>query len=171
MIACAPHKRVVFAAAALALLGACAREDEAAMRARMGQWFSVGETAFFHARGDCAAGIFRMTGPDIGAAMPVAGSVPELLWVLSRRGRAALEDGAQAPDTALVALANADRATGMAMRRAGLEARACMDDAAEGAFREALLAPGAVLAYDRDSGTVMLMDRGRGLLFAVMGAE
>lgn len=170
MIQHAQLSHLALAGAALAVLGACAREDEAAMRARLGQWFALGGTAYFNARADCAAGVFRLTGGDVGAAMPVTGSVPEMLWQLPRRGRAALDDSHQAPDAALVALANAERASGMAMRRAGLEARACMDDTAEGAFRAALLTPGALLAYDKESGTVMVMNPGQGLLFAVMGA-
>ena len=158
----------MLAGVALATLGACAREDEAAMRARLEQWFRLGETAYFQARGDCVAGVFRLKAADVGAGMPVAGSVPEMLWAL-RAGRAALDDAGTAPDAALVQLANEERATGMAMRRAGLEARSCMDDGAEGAFRRALLSPEALLAYDSESGTVMVMDPGRNLLFAAMG--
>ncbi|WP_422029454.1 hypothetical protein [Roseovarius sp.] len=153
----------------LALLTACVREDEAAMRARLEQWFALGETAYFQARGDCVAGVFRLAGPDVGAAMPVTGSVPEMLWALPRQGRAALRADGMAPDAALVELANEARPTGMAMRRAGLEARSCMDDGAEGAFRRALLSPDALLAYDSESGTVMVMDTRRDLLFAAMG--
>lgn len=158
----------MLAGVALATLGACAREDEAAMRARLEQWFRLGETAYFEARGDCVAGVFRLKAADVGAAMPVTGSVPEMLWAL-REGRALLDDEGLAPDAALVALANAARSTGMAMRRAGLEARSCMDDGAEGAFRRALLSPESRLAYDSESGTVMVMDTGRSLLFAAMG--
>lgn len=158
----------MLAGVALATLGACAREDEAAMRARLEQWFRLGETAYFQARGDCVAGVFRLAAADVGAGMPVTGSVPEMLWAL-RAGRAALDDDGTAPDAALVQLANEERATGMAMRRAGLEARSCMDDGAEGAFRSALLNPEAVLAYDTDSGTVMVVDPNRRLLFAAMG--
>lgn len=157
--------------AALGVVAACAREDEAAMRARVERWFSLGPTLAFAARGDCAAGAYRLASAEIKSAMPVAGSVEEMLLVLDREGRAALDYAEQAPDKALVELANAERATGMKMRRIGLEARACMDADTEGGFRAALLRPGAVIAFDRESGTVMVMDTEAGRLFAVMGAE
>ncbi|MEQ8898076.1 MAG: hypothetical protein RID23_13390 [Roseovarius sp.] len=160
---------VMLAGAALVAFSACVREDEAAMRERLEQWFALGETAYFQSRGDCVAGVFRLAGPDVGAAMPVTGSVPEMLWALPRQGRAALDADGVAPDDALVTLVNEARTTGMAMRRAGLEARSCMDDGAEGAFRRALLSPDAMLAYDSESGTVMVMDTRRDLLFAAMG--
>ena len=168
---------VVVSLSRMALLGAglvalisCAREQEAAMRARLAQWFTLGPTLVFVARSDCAAGVYELASADVTSAMPVTGSAEEMLFALGQRGRAALDDRDQPPDAALVVLANAERASGMAMRRIGLEARACMDEATEGAFRAALLDPRALLAFDRDSATLMVMDGGRGLLFAVMGA-
>lgn len=163
--------QLALAAIAVAMLAACARDDEAAMRARLGQWFSLGGTVSFAARWDCAAGVFVLRSDSIGAAMPVTGSVAEMLATLTRQGRAALDDPAQAPDAALVDLANAERATGYALRRAALEARACMDADAGAAFHAGLTAPAAMLAFDRSSGTVIVIDRGAGRLVAAMGAK
>lgn len=163
-------RSAVFGAVALATLAACAREDEAALRARLAGWFALGETVAFVARSDCAAAVVRVIDGQIASAMPVTRDVPRFLRALSRRGAAALDDAAQAPDAGLMATANSERATGMAMRRAALEARGCMDRAVEGAFRRALLDPQAVLAYDRDSGAVMLLDREAGQVIVAMGA-
>lgn len=162
--------RTALAGTAAAVLAGCAREDEAGMRDRLERWFALGATAYFAARGDCAVAVFHLRDDRIGAAMPVTGSVGEMLYALPRRGAAALDDPGQAPDAALVDLANAERATGMAMRRVGLEARACMSDDAEGDFHRVLTSPEAVLAYDTETGTLMLMDRGRRRLLAAMGA-
>lgn len=165
------HIRRVGPLLALATLAACAREDEAAMRARLEGWVSLGPTQYFSARADCAVGVFGLVSDAIGAAMPVAGSVEEMAHVLRRQGRAALDDPAQSPDGALIALANADRVAGYAMRRAALDGRACMDATAAAAFHAALTAPGAVLAWDGDSGTVMVIDRdARRFIAAVGGA-
>ncbi len=163
--------RLALAGAALAVLTGCAREDEAAMRERLDRWFSLGETLSFAAELDCAAGLFRLVDDSLAASLPVVGSVGEMLFTLPREGVAALDDPEQAPDAALVDLVNADRPMGMAMRRAGLEARACMDEATEGAFRTALLSPGALLVYETESGMVALMDRENRLVVAAMGAE
>ena len=155
---------------AMIALAACARDDEAAMRARLAHWFALGETQVFTTRSDCAAGVFALVDGSVGAAMPVADSVPEMLRLLGLEGRAALDEPDEAPDGALVALANAERARGMAMRRAGLEARACMDEAAQAAFHAALVSPEVLLAYDAQTGTLMLIDRENRVLFAAMGA-
>ncbi len=153
------------------VLTACARDDEAAMRARLDQWFSLGETVAFAARGDCAAGVFHLRGDGVAAAMPMTDSVGEMLRLLDRRGRALLDDPGQPPDAALVEIANTARATGQTMRRAALEARDCLDDAgARAAVHAGLTAPAAMLAYDRQSGTVMVIDRAAERLVALMGA-
>ncbi|MBZ0122590.1 MAG: hypothetical protein K8F31_01735 [Roseovarius sp.] len=141
------------------------------MRARLDQWFALGETVAFAARGDCAAGVFHLRGDGVAAAMPVTGSVGEMLRLLDRRGRALLDDPGQPPDAALVEIANTAHATGAAMRRAALEARDCLDDAgARAAVHAGLTAPAAMLAYDRQSGTVMVIDRAAERLVALMGA-
>lgn len=159
------------AVSAAVTAGACSRDDEAAMRARLSPWFGLGETLAFAARSDCAAAAFRLVHGGIGASMAVEASVPEMLRALPGRGAAAVDDPQLAPDTVMVEAANAERAIGMAMRRASLEARACMDDRVEGAFRQVLVNPRAILAYDPSERAVMLMDRDAGLLIVAMGAK
>ncbi|WP_288942099.1 hypothetical protein [uncultured Roseovarius sp.] len=157
--------------AALSLTAACARDDEPAMRARLDQWFSLGESVGFSSTQECAAGVFRLVDPSIKAAMPVTSGAGEMLLRLGQSGRAALDDRAQPPDAGLVALINRDRATGMQIRRAALEGRACMDDTVESAFRYALEEPRSVLAYDRDSGSLMILDPVTGVLVVSVGAR
>ena len=158
------------ALATLSLTAACGREDEAALRDRLSQWFSLGETVGFSATQDCAAGAFRLVDPSIKSQMPVASGVEAMLVQLDRAGHVALDDPAQSPDRGMVATVNAQRHTGMQMRRAALEARACMDDTITTAFRHALDEPRAVLAYDSDTGSVMILDPVTGLLIVAMGA-
>lgn len=179
MIASGGHKRAEWRGArvltfvsllGLALTAACARESEAALRDRLDQWFAIGDTVAFEARGDCLAAVFRLTSADVKAPMPVVSDPMGMLVQIKRGGRAALDSNRQSPDAGLVDLANAERATGMAMRRAALEGRACMDPVAESAFRAAIEGPRSVLAYDRENGAVMMMDPVTGLLVVAMGA-
>jgi hypothetical protein len=86
-------------------------------------------------------------------------------------GAAALDVSGRSADAAMVAMANHARPTGMAMRRAGLEARACMDERSEGAFRHALDQPGGVMAWDTDTRMLVLMARDADVLIAVQGSE
>ena len=159
------------ALAALSLTAACARDDEAAMRARLDQWFSLGETVGFSATRECAAGAFRLVEPSIRAPMPVTSGAREMLHRLDQSGRAALDDRRQAPDAGLIALINEDRASGMQVRRAALEGRGCMDATVESAFRYALDEPRSVLAFDRDSGSLMILDPVTGLVVVTVGAR
>ena len=106
------------AVSAAVTAAACSRDDEAAMRARLSPWFGLGETLAFAARSDCAAAAFRLVHGGIGASMAVEASVPEMLRALPGRGAAAVDDPQLAPDTVMVEAANAERAIGMAMRRA-----------------------------------------------------
>lgn len=162
--------RLLVILAGIALLSACARDAEAAQRGRVVAWFALGETVEFAATMNCAVGLYRVADGRIKAAMPVAASAPEMARVLAVRGVAAWTAPALAPDAAMVAMANLDRPTGMAMRRAGLEARACMGMLSESAFHHMLGRPGAVLAWEAETGALMLMDASTGLLIVAMGA-
>lgn len=153
------------------LPASCAREDEAALRARLGGWVSLGETVAFSARMDCAAGLFDVVDPQLKSALPVASHLGEALITLGRIGRVALDDPAQSPDRLIIEAANSARPVGMAMRRAALEARACMSPAIEDAFHHALTAPDAVLIWDAATGTLIVLDRTRGRLVVAMGGR
>lgn len=155
--------------AVIALVSACARDAEAAQRARLGAWFALGETVEFAATMHCAVGLYRVADGRIRAAMPMAGSAPEMARIVAARGRAAWIAAGLTPDTAMMAMANLDRPTGMAMRRAGLEARACMEATSESAFHHLLGQSGAVLAWEAETGALMLMDPQAGLLIVAMG--
>ena len=152
------------------LIAACARIDEAAMRARLAQWFYIGETLTFKASTGCAAAVFKLGDFQVKSAMPEVQDVPHMLITLNSRGVAALNDPDQPPDQALVDLANAERATGMRMRKVALESRDCMDAHSQSAFSYALINPKAVLAYDSDNQAMMILDPQTGVLVVVMGS-
>ncbi len=162
--------RLMISMAVLMLIAACARIDEAQMRARLQHWFAMGETVVFRASSGCAAAVIRVTDSQIKSAMPEVQNVAHMLITLNRRGIAALNDPDQAPDQALVDLANAERATGMRMRKVALESRDCMDDRIQSAFNYALTDPHSVLAYDSGNEALMLMYPQAGVLVVVMGS-
>lgn len=157
------------AIAGAVLLGACARDDEASMRARLAPWFSLGETLAFASQAGCAAGAFRLVSADIGAPVPVERNVDDMLRTLPRRGVAALDDPEQTPDAAMVDAVNMQRTLGMGMRRAALEARPCLGGPIGAEFRRILSRPETVLAYETTEGTLMLMDRANRVLVVVAG--
>ncbi|MEI4231989.1 hypothetical protein [Roseovarius sp. D22-M7] len=157
--------------AALLLLAGCAREEAEVQRARLEPWFSLGETLAFEARRGCAVGLYEVVARDVKSALPLMGDVVQMHREIARRGAAALIVAGRGADTAMLAMAGHDRGTGMAMRRAGLEARDCMDARSEDVFIRALSRPGAVMAWHAESGTLILMPGDARLLIAVQGAR
>ena len=103
--------------------------------------------------------------------MRIAGSVREAAIILKTYDQVAIIAPRLTPDEALLELVEIERSTGMKMRMAGLEGRACMDRAAEAAFAAALVNPTATLMIDRSTGVLALMDAEDGLLIAAMGTE
>ena len=163
------HSPLPVACLAALLVTACARDDEAAQRAWLGDWFALGETVSFAATRDCAVGLYRVVNSQVKSALPVTRDVAQMRREIAGRGAAALDAPWQAADAALVAMANHHRATGMAMRRAGLEAKACMDAQSESVFRHALDEARTVLAWDGARRALILMMPGEGLLVVAMG--
>lgn len=161
--------RLYIGLVALFLVAACDRSDEDKMRARVAGWFQLGETLAFSARTECAVGAFRLVDDMIGSGLLLESSVPQMLVMLGARPAVAVEHPELSPDQAMMDAANTKRDTGMAMRRAALEARPCMDDRFVVAFRQVLEKPGAILAYDAQEKAVMLVDRQKRLLIVVMG--
>jgi len=160
----------VLAMASAGMVAGCGPEDESAMRERLGQYFSLRDTVAYEARRPCVAGVFHLADDRIKAPMPVAHGVGEMLALLAREDLALLKDRRHSPDAAFVTVMNAERARGMQMRRAGLEARACMDATIETTFRHALDGVGNMVAYDVKSGLLMLVDRDTRLLVVARGA-
>ncbi len=169
MTALRRHIRPMGAVLCLAALVACARDSEAAQRARLAGWVSLGQTLSFAARRDCAVGVYAVVTRAVKAALPLTDSAPAMRRALEARGVAALALAGQGGDAALLAITNHDRATGMAMRRAALEARACMDADVEGRFRTALDRPGTIMGWDAGTGSLMLMVPDAGWLMLVQG--
>ncbi|MFB9149752.1 hypothetical protein [Roseovarius ramblicola] len=155
--------------AALILLAACQREQEAAQRAWLGQWFALGETLSFAATRGCAAGLYRVVTGQVKSALPVTRSVARMRREITGRGAAALDMPGMTADAALLAMAGHHRETGMTMRRAGLEARACMDAKTESVVRHALDDRRTVLGWDAGRGALILMMPAERLLVVAMG--
>ncbi|MDZ7709847.1 MAG: hypothetical protein U5K36_07050 [Roseovarius sp.] len=163
------HSPMPAACLAALLVTACARDDEAAQRAWLGEWFALGETLSFSATRGCAVGLYRVVNPQVKSALTVTSDVAQMRREIAGRGAAALDAPGQGADEVLVAMANHHRETGMAMRRAGLEARACMDRRSESVFRHALDDGRTVVGWDGARRALILMMPGEGLLVVAMG--
>ncbi len=156
-------------AGASVLMG-CARDDEASMRDRLSAWFILGDTLAFASERGCAAGAFLVKDDTPASGLPVERDLGAMLRSLPRFGVAAVDDPALSPDEAMRQAANTDRPVGMAMRRAALEARDCMQGDLGAEFRRLLTRSEAVLAYHSEERAVMMLDRPNRVLVVAMGA-
>ncbi len=169
MIPAVRHSRCLAPLVLMVGLAGCARDDEDAQRERLMAWVSLGETVAFEAGPRCAVGVYELVTPDVKSALPLTDSMGAMRRAIAARGAAAVRLPGQGGDAVLVAMVNHHRETGMAMRRAALEARPCMDATAEGAVRQALERPGTIVAWDADAGMLALMAPGAGRIVTMTG--
>ncbi|MEL6210773.1 MAG: hypothetical protein AAFR44_11465, partial [Pseudomonadota bacterium] len=156
----------------LVVLAGCARDDEATLRATLDRWFYLGATAHFESRARCTGAMVFVTvdAPRPGR-LTVHTDVSAASAAYAADGRAALRIPEASP-AALTdqLLAAPDDALGTAILNAGALAAPCFEGAeASGLFREALERPGATLAYDAETGGVMVLDSARLRLFFAAG--
>lgn len=151
------------------MVAGCVRDTEADMRARVSQWFQIGETLAFASASRCAAGAFRLVQTDIGSGIALEYDTEAMVRLLGGRTVVAVDNPKRSPDQIMVEAANAARTHGMSMRRTALEARDCMEGPIGQEFQRLLVNASTVFAYDREHGAVMLMDRRNRVLVVAVG--
>lgn len=154
-----------------ALIG-CARDDADALRARLDQWFVVDRGLYFKSEARCTAAMYSVAEnvPRDGFAVQ---STPDAAKAAFRAGPvAAIQMRGYSPNDLTDAMLLSGRGTfGKEALRAGARAVDCLTGTlTEGYLHVALTRPGALLAYDRDSEGVIVLDHLQGRLFYVAGA-
>ena len=162
--------RPILAPLAFVALSGCAQMQEADARAVLERWFWLGENSYFKSTRDCTAALYELRGEEVKSTLTLEGRVGAALAGLERRGVMALSHPEGTPDEAFVEVMNQDRPVGVALQDAAFSARACMDEAAEGAFHQLLSSRGAVLVFDREAALVAVMDPQARLVLLAGGA-
>lgn len=155
----------------LVILAACARMGEDEARAILERWFWLGDNVYFNSTRECTAALYELRSGEIKSALAVDNSVRAALAALERRSVMALRHEEGTPDEAFIEVMNQDRPVGVALQYAAFSARACMDEAAEGAFHQLFSSPGAVLVYERSANVVAVMDPDLRMVVLAGGAE
>ena len=165
-----PFRLLVSMAIAL-ILSACARDGEADLRARLSQWFYVGDTSYFHSKARCTAAVFMLETATTRPGMPVYASANLAKQAFTGKGLSAFQMPGYSPNDLTDALLLTDRGTfGKEALAAAAQAVPCFEGSrAEAQLREALTRPGAILAYDRGSDGMMVLDPVAERLFYVAG--
>ncbi len=157
--------------AGVAALSACARDDEAALRARLGQWFVLSDLVYFESHRTCTAAVFEVSLSEPRRALPVERSEQDAREVFRSKTVVAFRVEGYAPhDLADALLLTGDGSFGKQVLAAAAQAVPCFTaSTAEARLRTALTRKGATLAYDRESEGMMVLDPVARLVFYVAG--
>ncbi len=148
-----PLAGVVFLA-----LTACARHSEDELRARLKNWFSLGDTLYFQSQMGCTAALFAAQSDGVKAALPLGNQAETAVFDLRQRGVIGLMKADRSPDQWFIDVMNADRPTGVAVQAAAIRAKACMSEDMRAQFQKALRQKGAVFVYDDKLKILALFD-------------
>ena len=155
----------------LLTLAGCARDSEDALRARLSQWFYLEEGTHFRSKSRCTAAVYNVAAAYTRPALTVHTSANLAKEAFSTGGLAALQMMGFSPNDLTDALLLTGRGTfGKQALAAAAQAVPCFEGTrAEGQLRDALTRPGAVMAYDRESEGLMVLDPEAMRLFYVAG--
>ena len=155
----------------LLMLGACARDSEDAVRARLAAWFYVDELKYFHSKTRCTAAVYEVAAVYPRPAMKVYSDVNMAKKAFTEVGLSAFQMARYSPNDLTDALLLSGRGTmGKQALAAAAQAVPCFKGtSAEAQLREALTRPGGTLAYDRGSDGLIVLDPDAMRLFYVAG--
>lgn len=159
------------ALACLAVLSGCARDREDAMRAKLNQWFFLGDLEYFKSQMRCTAAVYRLKVNETRRSLPIQDSVIAAKTAFISNGLAAFQIKGHSPNDLTDALLLSGRGTfGKQALGSAAQAVPCFKGKrADKLLRAALIRPGAILAYDRTSEGLMILDPEARLVFYVAG--
>jgi len=166
------YRRAVYAVlASLALTGlaSCAMDSEQEVRALVGDWVTLDETAFFKSGMNCTAGVFKLETTRISSLVTHARSV--------RGGMEAMADGKPvafmisglSPTLVSEQVMTADLPQGLGVLSSGVAGKDCMDDGTKRSYLRALLDPNAVLIFEPVEKFMVVVDKTNARLFFSRG--
>ncbi len=152
-------------------LSACARDDEAVLRARLNQWFVIGDLVYFKSHRTCTAAVFKLRLAQPRRDLAVQRTERDAKEAFRSATVAAFQIEGYAPhDLADALLLTGDGSFGKQVLAAAAQAVPCLERSnAEARLRTALTRKGATLAYDRESEGMMVLDPVARLVFYAAG--
>ena len=153
------------------VLAACARDSEGELRARLSNWFYLGETLYFHSKARCTAAVYRLDATMPRPSLTVHATTNRAKQAFSEKGLSAFQIAGHSPNDLTDALLLKGRGTfGKQALAAAAQAVPCFEGTrAEAQLRDALTRPGGILAYDRGSDGLMVLDPEARRVFYVAG--
>ncbi len=153
------------------LLAACERDSEAEVRATLGQWFFLGQTAYFDSQSHCTGAMFHTNLNLPRPKIPIQTNVEAAKYALRADGLAAVRIDGRTPADLIDALRlSGDGVFGKHALEAGSLAGPCFQgvEIARDLYA-ALNRPSATLAYDMQRAGLMVLDPVQKRLFYIAG--
>ena len=147
-----------FVGLALTGLVGCAMDKEDEVRARVGDWVSLGETSYFKSTMDCTAGVFDVEGVRITSLISKARSVATGMTLLKNGEAVAFDVKGLSPNAVSEQIMSKDLPQGIGVLSSGVAGKNCMSQTVREAYLRALLNPGSVLMFDPDGNVMAVLD-------------
>ncbi|MCW9043523.1 MAG: hypothetical protein OQK05_09300 [Pseudopelagicola sp.] len=154
---------------ALAVLAGCAKDDEAEVRAELGDWVTPGATLYFQSRLGCTAARFETRSPRPLPGVAMAQSLADVMRHVAAERTVAFNVEGHSPTRVSEEVMRANLPGGIGLLSAGVGGKACMDDAEQARYVTALNDPGVVMIYAPQGNALVLLDTGRREVFFVRG--
>ncbi|NNE82165.1 MAG: hypothetical protein HKN18_17985 [Silicimonas sp.] len=153
------------------ILAACSRDSDDGLRARLDQWFFLGETVYFKSQMRCTAAMYDLTIPTPRPSLPVQSTPNQAKNAFDGGEVSALQMPGYSPNDLTDAMLLEGRGTmGKESLAAGAQAVPCFEGSpARTRLRDALTRPGATMVYDRGTDALIILDPEARLLFYVAG--
>ena len=168
-VGCSPNRVLRFLPGVLTLilfaLTGCAMDKEGKVRAQLGNWVVLGDTAFFKSGWDCTAGVFDVTSDSIKNRIVSVNDTDRGLRLIASGKPVAFEIAGKTPDQVHRALDKTDHATGTAILISVLAAKECFGDELAVSYLQMLNTGSAVLMFDPPNAAVAVFDRAENRIF------
>lgn len=162
---------ITLLALSVVLLAACERDSEAEVRATLGQWFFLGQTAYFDSQSHCTGAMFHLNLDRPRPNIPIQTNVAAAKYALRADGLAAVRIDGRTPADLIDALRlTGDGDFGKHAIEAGSLAGPCFQGVEIASdLYAAFNRPSATLAYDMQRGGLMVLDSDQKRLFYIAG--
>lgn len=151
------------------LLSACARDNEASLRAQLDQWFYLGSTSYFVSKRDCTGAMFSVKIGKPRKAIALYDNVNAANFAFMNKTVVAVQVTDVSPAAAIDDMLQTGTSSfGRQALSAASLAGACFEDKVVAGYAyEAMMRSGAILAFDRESRGLMILDTAVDRLFFI----
>ncbi|NIZ60111.1 hypothetical protein DL239_03865 [Sedimentitalea sp. CY04] len=154
---------------ALTALAGCAMDSEDEVRARVGDWVSLGDTTYFKSTMDCTAGVFKVDGVRVTSLISKARSIATGMTLLKEGDAVAFDVKGLSPNAVSEQIMTRDLPQGIGVLSSGIAGKNCMTDQIKEAYLRALLDPDSVLMFDPDGNVMAVLDRRNSKIYYARG--